>query len=271
MRFIVYKHTNKINGKSYLGFTSYTIDERWNQHVRASRGKRKSLFLNALISYGTSDDVWLHETLGTYDTEQEAKLAEISWIARLKTNGLREGHVGYNMTDGGDGTRMLGPANPMFGKKGPLCPSYGRKHTDDARKRISEFHSIFKNTDEWKAFMTQLHTGRVVSEETRKQISETKQGTMTGELNHAYGKTYRTKETHPEWAEKISIALEGDKNPFFGKQHSDETKAIISKKKKGRKNPKTPEWEAKRAASYSRNCAIKRFRKASRRWFCGKI
>lgn len=43
---------------------------------------------------------------------------------------------------------------------------------------------------------------------------------MSGFGNPAYGKTYRTKETHPEWAEKVSNthkskgSLIGDKNPM---------------------------------------------------------
>lgn len=271
MTFIVYKHTNRITGKAYIGYTHLTIEERWKQHVHATRGKRRSLFLNALISYGVHDDVWLHEILGSYDTEQEAKQAEINWIAILKTNGLREGHEGYNMTDGGDGTRMFGPINPMFGKKGPLCPSYGTKQSQSVIEERAAGQRKTKSTPEWKEKAKSSYAGKVVSKETCKRISDSKKGTMVGELNPAYGKTYRTKETHPEWAEKISEAGKGVKNPFFGKRHSDKTKAIISQKKKGRKLPKTPEWEAKRAASYSRNCAIKRFRKAARRWFNGSL
>jgi hypothetical protein len=44
-----------------------------------------------------------------------------------------------------------------------------------------------------------------------------------------------------EWRDKKSKSMKGENNPFYGKQHSDETKALISAKNKGRlvgdKNP----------------------------------
>lgn len=61
---------------------------------------------------------------------------------------------------------------------------------------------------------------------------------QTGSGNPSYGKTYRTKETHPEWAKKVSEthrdrgSIQGDKNPMknpaiakrMGKSRSDRLK-----------------------------------------------
>lgn len=83
-------------------------------------------------------------------------------------------------------------------------------------------------------FMTQeehnrLHAG---SEETRKKRSEA----LKGENNPMYGKPgTRLGVKHTDAAkQKDSIAHLGDKNGMYGKTHSDEVKAIISKTSKER-------------------------------------
>lgn len=36
----IYKITNKINGKVYIGKTTKTVQERWKEHLRESRTER---------------------------------------------------------------------------------------------------------------------------------------------------------------------------------------------------------------------------------------
>lgn len=99
MSVIVYIHTNKISGKSYIGFTTLTLNERWNGHVNCSKNA-KLYFHKAIHSYGHGDDVWEHRILSEYSTVEEAKNSEIEWIAKLNTN---HRDFGYNLTSGGDG------------------------------------------------------------------------------------------------------------------------------------------------------------------------
>ena len=47
MKYLIYKHTNKINGKSYIGQTSRSINERLNEHLKSD-----SVFGKALRKYG---------------------------------------------------------------------------------------------------------------------------------------------------------------------------------------------------------------------------
>lgn len=167
-RFEIYCHTNKINGKSYIGFTSLSMQERWETgHCSEANKNSKCLIHKAIRKYGSSDDVWTHELLDVLTTVEGAKHAEKLWIAQRKTNAFRESHHGYNMTDGGDGAvgtkaseetleklsishrgeknsmfGRKGKDHPMFGKVGPwkdkIPPFKGRHHSDDSKKLLSE-------------------------------------------------------------------------------------------------------------------------------------
>lgn len=62
---------------------------------------------------------------------------------------------------------MAGERNHQYGKKGPDSPVFGRKVTEEARKKIS-----------------QAHKGKVLSSETKKKLSDGR----TGEKSHCWGK-----------------------------------------------------------------------------------
>lgn len=97
-KFIVYKHTCTINGKSYIGVTSQTIEHRWDEHcadaISRENGRK---FLRAINKYGV--DAWISEILHTVDSFEEALVLEVKEIAAHDT--LKNG---YNSTIGGEGT-----------------------------------------------------------------------------------------------------------------------------------------------------------------------
>jgi hypothetical protein len=126
MNFVVYCHTNRINGKSYVGWTKVgkrkdyhsAMMHRWNRHC-AGASKSTWLFGRAIHKWGTSTDTWDHQILEVMSTLEGAKRAEILWIDRLKTFAFDTASLGYNMTRGGDGTtgivrkgKKLGPYKP---------------------------------------------------------------------------------------------------------------------------------------------------------------
>lgn len=95
-KWCVYKHTNKINGKCYIGITSQCTNKRW----RNGKGYKGQIFYNAIQKYGW--DNFEHEILYTNLTEEEAKEKEIEYIKKYKTNNNK---FGYNATLGGDGIK----------------------------------------------------------------------------------------------------------------------------------------------------------------------
>jgi len=87
---LVYKHTSKTTGKSYIGVTKNTIESRWNQHKY-----NDSDFGRAIREYGTDD--FIHEILedGIKDSELMFE-REKYWIKYYNTY-----LDGYNMNEGG--------------------------------------------------------------------------------------------------------------------------------------------------------------------------
>jgi len=98
---IVYKVTNQINNKIYVGITTKSMEERFKLH---STFNRKGLG-QAITKYGAEN--FIIEQIDTADTHEELTQKEIDWIAKLTPQ--------YNLTKGGDGT-------------------IGYKHSDDFRE-----------------------------------------------------------------------------------------------------------------------------------------
>lgn len=89
---IIYRITNSINGKSYIGQTTKTLEERWKQHL-ANYKKLNFYFYRAIRKYGIN--CWKIEII----EEVEHSLLndrEQYWIAYYNT--MKEG---YNMNTGG--------------------------------------------------------------------------------------------------------------------------------------------------------------------------
>lgn len=96
MKGFIYKITNKVNGKSYIGQTRYTVEFRWRQHQHK---KDNCYFHNAIQKYGA--DNFTVETLEECDVK-DLNSKEIFYIAKYDTF-----NNGYNLTIGGDGNRRL--------------------------------------------------------------------------------------------------------------------------------------------------------------------
>lgn len=90
--YYVYKHTNKNNGKCYIGISCQEPDQRW----RSGLGyKDQSKFYGAILKYGW--DGFNHEILFSNLSQEEAYTLEKELIA--KYNSIENG---YNIQSGGD-------------------------------------------------------------------------------------------------------------------------------------------------------------------------
>ena len=147
---IIYKATNKINGKIYIGQTCSSIKIRIGEHRRASKLKKEnSKFYNAIRKYGINNFVF--ELVEKCKTKEELNNKEVFYISLYDSYKL-----GYNSTLGGDGVSG-GEHHPLFGKKRPefsesisgekhpnfgnigeLSPRYGQKHTEETKRKITK-------------------------------------------------------------------------------------------------------------------------------------
>ena len=93
----IYKITNDINGKIYIGKTLSTIEQRFKEHCQdylKERNEKRPLY-NAMKKYGIE-----HFHISIIEECDESILSEreIFWIDKLNTY-----YTGYNATLGGDG------------------------------------------------------------------------------------------------------------------------------------------------------------------------
>ena len=101
--YLIYKHTSKTTGKSYIGKTIYISNpnKRWKNGAGYSKGTQP-YFYNAIQKYGWED--FEHEILENYiKTAEEACEREKYWIAYYHTWVYDPDCNGYNITRGGKG------------------------------------------------------------------------------------------------------------------------------------------------------------------------
>lgn len=96
----IYKITNKINNKIYVGKTLSSIEKRFEEHKKDSSRKRneKRPLYDAMNKYGQDNfEISLIEEVPI----QQLTEREIYWINKLDSY-----HYGYNATLGGDGKQL---------------------------------------------------------------------------------------------------------------------------------------------------------------------
>lgn len=140
---IIYKITNTINGKVYIGQTIHTFSQRYQGDISNTKNEH----LKRAISYYGKDAFQIDEVFDVAETKEELDEKEKFYIDSFKSNQKR---YGYNLMGGGhNGThaeetrRKIGEAqkgelNHMYGKYGKDNPKYSRVslHCDYCGKQI---------------------------------------------------------------------------------------------------------------------------------------
>ena len=96
---IIYKVTNKINGKCYIGQTRHSLQQRKNKHLVCVRSGVKTHFYCAIRKYGEENFDW--EIVCSTNNKQHLNELETYYIT--KYDSIKNG---YNMVDGGDNNIM---------------------------------------------------------------------------------------------------------------------------------------------------------------------
>jgi group I intron endonuclease len=98
---IIYKSTNKITGKVYIGQTIQTLDKRIKGHIKESKMDKTRPFLISINKYGA--DNFTFETIDSANNLDELNDKEIHWINFYNSVSPN----GYNVTGGGQGKKMI--------------------------------------------------------------------------------------------------------------------------------------------------------------------
>ena len=98
---IIYKSTNKITGKIYIGQTTHTLDKRIKGHINESKKDKNRPFLLSINKYGV--DNFTFETIDSANNLDELNDKEIYWVNFYNSVSPN----GYNVTGGGQGKKMI--------------------------------------------------------------------------------------------------------------------------------------------------------------------
>ena len=117
MEWIIYKHTNKANGKSYIGQTIQDANTRWKNGLGYKNYKKTaSVFFNAIKKYGWNN--FSHEIIEkSIPSQEKANEREIYWIEHFRSYIGFIDCNGYNMTLGGNSGNHLGYAVYQISKE----------------------------------------------------------------------------------------------------------------------------------------------------------
>lgn len=156
----VYIHTNKVNGKRYIGITSQAPEDRWLGGYGYSR---KLKFGRAIEKYGW--DGFEHEVIYQGLSEIEAKNIECDLISKFST---QDDKYGYNITSGGDGVRGFkhtdaAKAKMSICKTGINHPNFNKHLSESTRIKIAT-----------RLIGNQNAVGAVRSDETKQRMSDAK-------------------------------------------------------------------------------------------------
>jgi group I intron endonuclease len=100
----IYKLTNTLNNKIYIGLTTETISERCRKRIAEAkyRDSRNSYILNAIRKHGS--EVFKVEQIDTAFSLEELQQKEIFYIQQYNSTNRK---IGYNLTKGGEGNLGL--------------------------------------------------------------------------------------------------------------------------------------------------------------------
>lgn len=132
----VYKITNKVTNKIYIGITNQGSGARYRHHWYESRIGEPSPIHRSMAKYG--EDNFTLEIIDFADTYDELKEKEKYWIKQYNST---DKSIGYNLTEGGDGT-------------------FGRKHSEETKERIRQKALGRKVSEETKKKMSETRLGK---------------------------------------------------------------------------------------------------------------
>ena len=159
----IYKYTNQVNGKIYIGQTKNTLEERAKSN--GSNYCESRYFWNAIQKYGWKN--FIGEIIEENLTREEANEREIFYIKKYDSTNR---DVGYNLEYGGNNSLMPDESKKIISEKAKeryidktKNPMYGKKHSQETLDKMRS-KKIGKNNPMY---------GRHLSEESKRKQKET--------------------------------------------------------------------------------------------------
>ena len=202
-------------------YQPYTYFMRWSKHDRQYYGVRYSQELNYrtpeedlghkyksssiyvkefIEKNGEPDILYVDEK---FNTAEEARAYEMNF---LRENNVVNDDRWLNRTDSPGPPISAGEKNGM----------YGKKHTPEAIQKMKKYRQMRVISDDTKRKISEALLGRIVTDETRQKISDAHKGKKNSE------------ESKQKQSQTMKGRYTGEKNPFYGKQHTKESRQLMS-------------------------------------------
>ena len=182
----IYKITNKINSKCYIGQTTRSVKVRWLEHTKyhlTARSHCRKL-ANALRKYGI--DEFIVEVIDTAISVEELNDKEVYWVQFYDSI-----NNGYNLVVGGDNKLISDETRQKLSESGK-----GRVQSLETREKIASAQRGNKNHNfgkkasrETKLKWSKARKGRPKSEEHKRKIGI---GNSKKIICHENNKTYNS-------------------------------------------------------------------------------
>jgi group I intron endonuclease len=222
---IIYKATNKINGKGYIGQT-INLEKRLRDYKNT---KTDHLISRAIRKYGFENFSWeiICECFSKKEMDKKEKYYIIYFDTRFPN--------GYNLTDGGEGNLGWIPTEETRKKmsawqKGKRKPPRSKEWCENISK-AKKGKKLGPLPYEVCKKMSKSRKGikrGPLPEETKRKISESltgkKRGPLSDDHKRKIGLPKKGKKRPPfskEWKKNMSLSRMGIKNPMFGKKRPD--------------------------------------------------
>ena len=166
----LYKITNLVNGKVYIGQTWGSIETRFLNHKRRDVAKGGCVKLgNAFKKYG--DGSFFVEAVGSVGSQELADYLERAMI-------VEHGSIqnGYNLRGGGSHGRHSEETKALLSnlRVGRPSPMKGRKRSAESCAKMSLSHMGLKASDDARAKMSRAKKGRPPPNKGQPRLEATK-------------------------------------------------------------------------------------------------
>lgn len=161
---VIYKFTNTLNNKIYIGQTSTSLRKRVINHLTKSRKwtkSRKGYFQHALFKYGIEN--FNIDVLERCETKELLNEREKYWISYYNSNNKL---FGYNLTPGGEGN-----SDPEFCKRNIerlIQVNTGSHKSEDTKKLLSNIHKELWNNQDFRD--KHIENAKMLSKITSKKV-----------------------------------------------------------------------------------------------------
>ena len=219
----VYKITNKINNKIYIGKTKFPINKTIDYYGSGIQ------IINAIKKYGKEN--FKKEIIQECSSIEELNEQEKQWISKLNSN---QSEIGYNITMGGDG----GDTISKHPERERICRKYSERNikywTDDNKRKRSKQYEGKNNP-----FSEKHHTVESIH-----KISIKKKGTHNSiKANNKISETLKRKYESGEIVKIVSEeTCKKISELHIGMKHTQITKDKLHTLCTGAGNPSAKTW-----------------------------